>query len=128
MNKGMSFLLAVILTAVLAAVAEMFLPWWSMCVAAFIVGFAIPQKRVAAWMSAVVAIFALWLFYALYLSSANDGILVNRVAELFGSITGGKSFRVFFLTAAIGSLAAGFSALTGRLLGVLVSPKQQELQ
>ena len=118
-----NFFGAAILIIVLSAIAESFFPWWSITIVAFAVGFAIPLKREASWFAGVFAIFLLWLFYAMFLSYSNHDILAARVAEVLHPITGGKIFRLYFLTAAVGSLTAGFASLSGRLTAMEVRGK-----
>jgi len=117
MNK---FFLSVILIIVFSAIMQSFFPWWSMALVAFVVGFIMPLKREASWFAGVFAIFLLWLFYAMFLSHFNGGILATRVAEVLHPITGGKVFRLYFLTAAVGSLTEGFACLSGRLTAMVI--------
>src|SRR5260221_1323593 len=118
------FFLATILIAGLSALAQTFFPWWSMAIVAFIIGFLIPQKREAAWFTGVVAIFALWLVFAIVPSKGNNGLLAARLAELFHPLTGGKIWRLYFMVGAIGGFVAAFSSLSVRLTRPAFLPPQ----
>lgn len=120
------FFLSIILITGLSALVQSFLPWWSMIIAAFAIGFLIPQKREASWFAGLIAIFTLWLAYAIVLSKANNEILAARLAELFHPLTGGKIWRIYFMVGAVGSLTGAFASLTGRMTALMIFPKQWE--
>lgn len=114
----MRFFIAIALIAGLSFVAQQFLPWWSVAVVAFAVGFIMRQKREAAFFTGLIALFFLWSIYSYILSSANQHILVEKLAELFAPIIRGKEFRIYVLTGAIGGLIGGFASLSGRLTAI----------
>lgn len=114
-----NFLLSTILTATLAGLLQLFLPWWIIAVVAFAVAIAIKQSSGMAFLSGFTGVFLLWVIYAFTLSSANDNILASRVAELLKPLTHGIIAVLYVLTGIIGGLVAGFAALSGSLAGKL---------
>ena len=56
----MKFLVSIILTALLGFAAGLFLPWWGIALAAFVVALLIPQHGGLAWLSGFLGIFLLW--------------------------------------------------------------------
>lgn len=113
----MKFILQTILTAVLAFVLQMFLPWWMIIVAAFAVAAIVPQKTWLSFMAGFLGIGLLWGIQALMADMSNAGILSERIAGVF-SLSSGT--MMILVTAVIGAVAGGMGALSGRLLRDLV--------
>lgn len=108
-----NFLLSILLIAALAGILQLFLPWWIIAPVAFVVALLIKQSGWMAFASGFLAIFLLWVVYAFTLSSANDNILVSKVAVLLKAITQGSAVGLYLFTGLIGGLTGGFGALTG---------------
>ena len=114
-----NFFFSLILTATLSCLLQLFLPWWIIAVVSFAVAYFIKQNSLLAFFSAFIAIFLLWVAYAYMLSSANDNILVTKVAELMKALTKGSTTTLYIISGIIGGLVSGFGALTGRLASKL---------
>mgnify|MGYP003341512847 CR=1 FL=1 len=110
-----NFLIAVLLTAALSCLFQLFLPWWIIAVVAFGVAYFVKQNSFMAFVSAFVAVFLLWVIYAYMLSNANENILVTKVAELMKALTKGKTSTLYLITGLLGGLVSGLGALTGSL-------------
>lgn len=110
----MKFIISVFLTALLSFVLGLYLPWWSLAIAAFVVAALIFQKPAYAFLSGFLGLLLLWGIFAGVINSANEGILATRVAAIFP--LGGSSFLLMLITALIGALVAGLAALSGRYL------------
>jgi hypothetical protein len=107
----MKFLLQTIAIAVTACILEIFLPWYSLAVAAFVFGFALKTK--ANFLAGFIAIAGLWAVRIWLLTSASSSDLPARVAQLF---TLPKNEYLVLVSIAIGGLVGGFAALTGAIL------------
>ena len=114
----MKFVTSLLLTALLSFVLGLYLPWWSIAIAAFLVAVLIFQKPLFAFLSGFLGLFLLWSLFAGIVNSANEGILATRVAAIFP--LGGSTFLVILVTALIGALVAGLAALSGRYLRYIV--------
>lgn len=112
-----NFFLSLLLTAALSCLLQLFLPWWIIAVVAFAVAYFIKQNSLLAFAAAFIAVFLLWVIYAYMLSSANDNLLVGKVAELLKALSKGKTSTLYIITGLIGGLVSGFGALTGSLAG-----------
>lgn len=110
----MKSIVSVILTALLSFAFGMYMPWWSIALAAFIVAVLIPQKPGKSFLTGFIALFLLWGILAFYIDAQNEHILSQRVAELI--IKSKSSFVMILLTALIGALVGGFAALSGSYL------------
>lgn len=110
----MKFYISIMLTALLSLAFGMYMPWWSIALAAFIVAVVIPQKPGKSFLTGFIALFLLWGILALYIDAQNEHILSQRVAELI--IKSKSSFVMILLTALIGALVGGFAALSGSYL------------
>jgi hypothetical protein len=116
----MKFFTAVILTGLIAFIAGLYLPWWSIAIAAFLVAAMIHQKPGKAFLSGFLGLFLLWGGLAFWIDMKNDGVLSEKVAVLMK--LGESSIAIILVTAFIGALVAGFAALAGSYLRV--SPKK----
>ena len=112
----MKFLVAVLLTALLAFVGGLYLPWWSIALAAFLVALLIHQRAFKAFITGFLGLFILWAILAWWIDMKNQGILSAKVAEIFKSITFGSPVMLLLVTALIGGLVAGFAAMSGSYL------------
>ncbi len=110
----MKFAVATILTSLLAFVAGLYLPWWSIAIAAFIVSALIHQKPWKSMLSGALGLFLLWGLLAIWIDSKNQGILSARISELLP--LGGSVFLLILITAFVGALVAGLAALSGAYL------------
>lgn len=113
----MRFISTILLTAVIAFLLTMGLPWWMVAVAAFLVALLLPQKLAKSFLSGFLGVFLFWLGYALFKDVANDHILSARMAKLF-HLPG--SFLFLLVASFIGGLVGGFGAWAGAAL----RPKQ----
>lgn len=114
-----------IIILVASAIAQLFLPWWVIAPIAFLVGMWKSPSAGKAFLAGAGAIAALWIAYALYLNLSNDGLMLDRIGNLFAeslkflkSIPYSISF--FVIMALIGGLVGGFSALAGYQLKQLI--------
>ena len=107
----MKFFISLILTALLSFAASLFLPWWSIALAAFLVAALIPQKPGKAFLTGFIALFLLWGGLSFWISNNNDHILAHKVSQLILKMD--NPIVLVLATALIGALVAGFAALTG---------------
>jgi hypothetical protein len=110
----MKFLVAVILTALLAFVGGLFLPWWSIAIAALLVAVLINQTAGKALLSGFLGAFLLWGLLAWWINMKNEGILASKIASVLP--LGGSAIVLILVTGLIGGLVAGFAALSGSFL------------
>lgn len=110
----MRFVLAILLTALLGYILGLFLPWWAIALAAFVVALVWQQRPGKAFASGFVAIFLLWGALALVADVRNEHILGNRMSEL---IAGSRMpWALILASALIGGLVAGMGALSASVL------------
>ena len=110
----MKFIISLILTALLSFGACLYLPWWSIAIAAFIVAALIPQKPGKAFLAAFIALFLLWGAFSFWLSNNNEHLLAHKVSMLILKMD--SPYLLILATALIGGLVAGFAALSGAYL------------
>jgi hypothetical protein len=110
----MKFTTATVLTAVLAFISGLFLPWWGIAVAALLVAVLIHQKPGKAFLAGSAGVILLWIGLAVWRDVKNGGILSKKIATVLP--LGGNPILLIALTAFIGGLVAGLAALTGSYL------------
>ena len=101
------FLFIVILSYIL----ELFMPWWSIAIAAFAGGLILRSQ--VNFLTGFIAIALLWIIKAALIDHASASPLADKVAAIF---TLPNKFLLMTLMATIGGLVGGFSCLSGALL------------
>ena len=108
------FFISLLLIALLSLAAELYLPFWSVALVAFVVSALIPQAPWKALLCGFVAIFLLWSGLACYLDEANDHILANRVSLLVLKTT--SPLLLVAVTGFVGGVVGGMGALSASFL------------
>ena len=110
----MKYIVSILLTALLSFLSGLFLPWWSIAFAAFIVSALIRQKPFMSFLSGFLGVFLLWELLAWWIDSLNESILSQKIAQILP--LGGSSVLLILLTSLIGALVGGFAGLAGSYL------------
>lgn len=110
----MKFIISLILTALLSFAVCLFLPWWSIAIAAFVVAVIIPQRPGKSFLTGLVALFVLWGALSYWISNNNEHLLAHKVSLIVLKID--SPYMLMLATAVIGALVAGFAALSGSFL------------
>lgn len=110
----MKFLVSIILTALLAFIGGLWLPWWSIAIAAFIVSLLVYQSAGKSFIGGFLGLFLLWGVLAWWIDMQNNGILSKKIASVLP--LNGNPTMLIFVTALVGALVAGAAAVTGSLL------------
>ncbi|HTE08604.1 MAG TPA: hypothetical protein VK628_07550 [Flavitalea sp.] len=106
----MRSLVAILLTAILAWLAGIWLPWWSVALAAAIVALIVPQAPGKAWLTGFLGILILWAVAALLVNLRNESVLAPKMAAILP--LQGSVGLLIMITALTGALAGGMGALT----------------
>lgn len=106
------FITHTLLIALVYMILQYMLPWWSMAIAAFLVGFFLSFNGARAFFAGFLGIGLFWLLMALIIDWSTGSSLSQRVASIF-SLT--KPLLIL-VTALIGAIVGGCSALTGYYL------------
>jgi hypothetical protein len=109
----MKFFVSILVTGLLAFACGLYLPWWSVAVAAFIVSSIIYQSPIRAFFTGFCAVMLLWFGLILKINADNQNILADKISLVMGM---GGSFVLVILSCAIGAVVGGLGALTGSLL------------
>ena len=115
----MKFIVATVLTAILAFISGLFLPWWGIAIAAILVAVLVHQKAGKAFLSGLLGVFLLWAGLAWWIDMKNNSVLSERIATILP--LNGNSILLIGVTALVGGLVGGFAAMTGSFLRA--SPK-----
>lgn len=110
----MKFLVSILLTALLAFISGLWLPWWSIAVAAFIVSLLVYQSAGKSFVGAFLGLFLLWGGLAWWIDMQNHGILSKKIASVLP--LNGNPTMLILVTALVGALVAGAAAATGSFL------------
>jgi hypothetical protein len=98
---------------ILSFICSYFSPWWMIAVIAFLAAFFMNKKPGMSFLAGFAAVFVAWSILTLLKSIPNDNILAGRVAKLFQLP---NWILLLLVTAFIGGLVGGMSALSGALV------------
>jgi hypothetical protein len=107
----MKFIVSTILIILFSFLAGLYFPWWTVAIIAFLISIIIRQGHLASFICGFISLFLLWGFLGFWISLQNGHILAHRVSLLIFKTD--SPFLLIFVTALIGSMVAGFAALTG---------------
>ncbi len=119
----MKFVLQLVITAGAGIVLQLFLPFWSTALGAFIVSLIFARKGFVSFINGFIAIACLWGLTAYSIDMKTSSILTEKIASLF-SLT---EIMLILVTALLGGLVGGFGSLTGSLLGSLFKNQQKSM-
>ncbi len=107
----MKFITSILLTSLLSFVAGIYLPWWSVAIAAFISCVLIQTAPWKSFLAGFFGVFLVWGILASIIDSNNNHILSQKIAQIFP--LGGSYILLILVTALVGALVGGFAGLTG---------------
>ena len=114
----MKIIVSIVLIALLSFAIGLYLPWWSLAIAAFLIPVFINQKPGWAFISGFTALFLLWGMLALTISADNSHLFAHKISLLI--LKSDSPMLLVFVTALLGALVAGLAALSGSLLRKLI--------
>ncbi len=114
----MKFIISLLLMVVLSFAACLYLDWWSIAIACFIVAALIRQRPGIAFLTGFIALFLLWGGMSFWISNNNNHILAHKVSILV--LKSDNPYLLILITGFVGALVGAFAALTGSYL----RPKQ----
>ena len=118
----MENLIKVLITITIAFILSLFLPWWSIMVAGFIMGAIVGLKKADAFFIPFVAVAMLWIIQALVLAFPNDFTMTKKIAVLLP--LEGNTFLLFLITGLVGGIAAGIAGVFGNQFKQLIAGKR----
>jgi hypothetical protein len=116
----LKYIMSIVVTGLVAFVIGLYMPWWGIAIAAFLVSAAIPQKPAFSFLSGFLGVFLLWEVLAWWIDNKNNGILSQKIASVLP--LGGSSVLLIVITSVIGGIVAGFGALAGTYMRRLIYP------
>lgn len=117
-QKLIQFAISTLLLALLSWIGEYFIAWWMIAIVAFMVHVFYKMKAILAFFSGFLAIFFLWMALSFYIHHQTHGILTVKMGAILG--IQGEGTTLVLISALIGALVGGFSALTGNYFRKLI--------
>ncbi|HTL10262.1 MAG TPA: hypothetical protein VL307_18440 [Chitinophagaceae bacterium] len=105
----MKFVASVLLTALLSFIICLFMDWWGIALASFMVALLIHQSPLHSFLTGSIALVLLWGGLSWWIDMKNHHVLSHKIAQVLPF--GGSGFLMILVTALIGGLVAGFAAL-----------------
>ena len=105
----MRFFIQLVAIVIVCCSVQYFLPWWTMAVGAFVVGYLFENKGYLSFLAGFLGAGILWLVMALAVDVATHSLLTQKVNQLL-------PINSFVMTSLVGGLVGGFASLSGSLL------------
>ncbi|HTQ27066.1 MAG TPA: hypothetical protein VMI35_03025 [Puia sp.] len=118
------YIVSIALTALLSFVSGLYLPWWGIAPAAFLVSLLLPQRPFMSFLAAFLGVFLLWELLAWWIDNKNNSILSQKIAQLLQ--LGGSTGLLILVTSVTGALVAGCAALAASYIRI-PKPKEPDL-
>ncbi len=116
------FFIGLIAVATLGWLGSFILPWWGIALVATIVGFALQMHGGLSFLCGFLSLGGLYFIYANMINNANAGLLISKLAVIFGS----SPRALFWATVLIGALLGGLGMLSGKFgRDAILGPKEQ---
>lgn len=90
-----------------------YLPWWIIVPLGLIIGFFYRGKRYTAFACGAIAQLLLWFGLTMYFNVQNEGLLLEKMATLFGDFS--PTVLMLFI-GLVGAITGGLSLLTGKTI------------
>ncbi len=113
-------MIQILLIALLSALAQLVLPWWSIAIVAFGVCFWRSTRGRQAFRSGFLGIAVVWLLYALLIHLRTEGVFTGRMGLLL--FKSESAALPLLVTVILGGLVGGLSGLTGFLIRRATNP------
>ncbi len=114
----MKFIIITLAIAVVGFGVQLVLPWWSLALVAFIIGFISNLRFMAAFAAGLLGSGSVWAAYALMLNNANESMLANKIGQLF---TIPEPMLLIVISALIAGILGGLAAAGGRGLKQMIA-------
>jgi len=108
----MKFLIQLAATVIVCLALQYFLPWWTLPLGAFAVGFVFRNKGYLSFFAGFLGAGLLWLGMALIIDFNTQSILTQKVNQLL-------PVNALLMTTLVGGLVGGLGGMTGALLSKL---------
>ncbi|MCP4438545.1 MAG: hypothetical protein GY810_06335 [Aureispira sp.] len=116
------FFIGLIALASLGWLGSFILPWWGIALIAAIIGFALQMHGVLSFLCGILATGGLYFVHLNMINTANEGLLVSKIAVIFNI---GSPSLLFWISLLIGALLGGLGMLTGKYgRDAILGPKE----
>jgi hypothetical protein len=99
---------------ILSFAACLYMEWWSIAIACFVVAALIRQRPGIAFLTGFLALFLLWGGLSFWISNNNNHLLAHKVSVII--LKQDNPYLLIILTALVGALVGALAALTGSYL------------
>lgn len=110
----MNYIFETLLIALVAYLFMLFLPWWTIAIAAGLVSF-IYNTSTHSFLTGFIGVALLWFFWSMMNSMANEHLLAEKMAHVIVPNGALGAIGLVLVTAMIGGLVGGLGAMTGKL-------------
>lgn len=117
----MNFIYSFLLFLLIGGIASLFLPFWIIVPIGLLIGYFFSGKSFVAFGLGFLSQFIVWIGTAAYFSFQNEGLLLEKMASLFGGL---PPFILLLIIGFIGGMTGGLSSWTGQAIKSMTAQKK----
>ena len=117
----MNFIYSFLLFLLIGGIASSFLPYWIIVPIGLLIGYFFTGKSLPAFGFGFLSQFMVWIGAASLFSFQNDGLLLEKMASLFGGL---PPFILLLTIGLIGGVTGDLSSWTGQAIKSMTSQKK----
>ena len=119
----MSFIFRIIIIGIISFYMPVYLPWWSIIIITFGIGFAFDENYFSHFLSGFIGVGTAWLFLLLSIDSSTNSIISNKIIE-FLEISSVNMLIIY--TSIIGGSVGGIGSCLGKSLKEVLYKKKKK--
>ena len=119
----MSFIFRIIIIGIISFYMPHILPWWSITIITFGIGFALDENYFSHFLSGFIGVGTAWLFLLLSIDSSTNSITSNKIIDLL-EISSVNMLIIY--TSILGGFIGGMGSCTGKSLKEVLYKKKKK--
>ena len=119
----MSFIFRIIIIGIISFYMPHHLPWWSITIITFGIGFAFDENYFSHFLSGFIGVGTAWLFLLLSLDSSTNSIISNKIIDLL-EISSVNMLIIY--TSILGGFIGGIGSCSGKSLKEVLYKKKKK--
>ena len=119
----MSFIFRIIIIGILSFYMPQYLPWWSIIIITFGIGFALDENYFSHFLSGFIGVGTAWLFLLLTIDSSTNSIISYKIIDFLeiGSVN-----MLIIYTSILGGFIGGIGSCTGKSFKEVLYKKKKK--
>ena len=119
----MSFIFRIIIIGIISFYMPQYLPWWSIIIITFGIGFALDENYFSHFLSGFIGVGTAWLFLLLTIDSSTNSIISYKIIDFLE--IGSVNMLIIYISI-LGGFIGGIGSCTGKSLKEVLYKKKKK--